>query len=156
MKRVIILRGVSGSGKTTYAFRLAQGNDNVIVSTDYFFMKSGKFVYEASKIQEAHSETLKNFIEVVTAGKHSTIFVDNTNTSVAELAPYAAIATAYGYSVKIITLIVSPNVAAERSSHRVPIEVIRKQASTLESNNPHIPRRWEHEIIVEEASKEVA
>lgn len=94
MKKVIILSGISGSGKSTYAKKLVGdsfGQEEctgvVVCSADHFFMQTGEYKFDASMLSLAHGECFKDFIEEVQRGT-SLVLVDNTNTSVAEIAPY--------------------------------------------------------------------
>lgn len=155
-KLVVILRGVAGSGKSRKTAELQSKTDGscITVSTDFFWMQDGSYKFDPARLSEAHGNTLRVFIQLVQKGEIENIFVDNTNTSLSELAPYAAIAVAYGYKVKIITMIVNPAVAAARCVHGTPYEVIHRQACMLEHHTSLLPKWWEHEVLVE--TKEAA
>ena len=97
-KQLILMRGISGSGKSTVAKKLV-GNGKIF-STDDFFMQDGKYNFDVSKIghyhklnQERTEEAMKNGI--------SPIVIDNTMTQAWEGAEYVKLADKYGYSVKI-------------------------------------------------------
>lgn len=67
-------------------------------------MRSYRF--DPAKLPEAHAQCLKKFIRTAqgnTGGAlGDVIIVDNTNSTVAEIAPYYAIAEAYGYDTRIL------------------------------------------------------
>lgn len=126
--RAIILCGIPGSGKSTYARKTYP--NHVILSADNYFMIDGVYRYDESKIQEAHSDCLRRFVHECEWGCHNLV-VDNTNTKVTDIAPYHAIATAYGYEVNILVIEADPEVAFQRNVHGVPLEMCRKMALRL-------------------------
>jgi len=126
--RVLILCGIPGSGKTTYA-RKAYPN-HVILSADDYFMVDGVYRYDEAKLQQAHGDCLRRFIGECQGGGHDLV-IDNTNTKPTDIAPYHAIATAYGYEVDILVIEAEPEVAFHRNIHGVPLEMCRVMASRL-------------------------
>src|SRR5574337_1008108 len=100
MKKIIIMRGVPGSGKSTKAKRLA-GETGVIFSTDDFFMREGQYVFDGKQIAKAHGWNQARAAVAMQQGI-SPIVVDNTNTVAWEAAPYVREATKNGYSVEFI------------------------------------------------------
>ena len=54
MRRVIIMRGLPGSGKSTEAKSYILTHGAVVVSADDFFMVAGKYRYNPAKIGDAH------------------------------------------------------------------------------------------------------
>lgn len=144
VKRVIIMRGVSGSGKSTYAKK--QFPNSTIVSADLYFERNGTYTFDRTKLPYAHQWCWKQFFEAVQRGDQ-TIVVDNTNTSVAEISPYILPAEAYGYSVEIITLEVDPATAAKRNIHQVSEEGVKRQFDRLVKEQKLFPPRWKHRVI---------
>lgn len=142
MRNVHIMQGVSGSGKTTYAGRNMP--DAKVVSADHYFMQKGKYVFNASRLKEAHATCLLNFITFVRDGLKE-IVVDNTNSTVAEIAPYYAIAEAHGYTVGVCTLVCDPRHAYERSKHGVPLSSIESMADRIRRMEP--PPWWNQNFI---------
>lgn len=144
--KVTILRGISGSGKSTYAKTL---NPDIILSADDFFMVNGTYKFDPALLSAAHGDCLRRFATLIDRPKDrapSHIVVDNTNTTVAEVAPYAALALAYGCELEIVT--VNPNlsweIGAERNAHNVPAEVIQNQWKRL--SEERLPIRWPQSI----------
>jgi len=98
-KELILMRGLSGSGKSFLAKQLA-GDTGIICSTDDFFMIDGVYQFDPKKLHENH---LKNQEKVEKAMTHnlSPIVVDNTNVMAWENKNYVELAKKYGYSVTI-------------------------------------------------------
>ncbi len=80
------------------------------------------------------------------------MIVDNTNTTVAEVAPYAALALAYGYDLEIVILECNPDVASARNVHGVSKKVVLKQMNRLESLQKQLPSWWKVRVVDEKAT----
>lgn len=145
MGKVIILRGVSGTGKSTYCE--AYINEAVVVSADHYFINAkGEYKFDPNHLGDAHGLCLRTYVDHLQHGDE-TIIVDNTNTSISEIAPYAALALAYGYELEIVTLLVDVEVAAARNVHNVPLETVRQQRRNLDNGTRQMPRWWPHKIV---------
>lgn len=147
MNEVIVLRGIPGSGKSTLI--KTRWPTAIIFSADSFFVCDGKYVYDPARAGEAHAWCLNRFISCAwpTRTVNHPIIVDNTNTTVAEFAPYAAIALAQRMAVKIVTLLCKLDVAAARNAHGVPVETIEEMHKNLLLHSFLIPKWWPHEIV---------
>lgn len=158
MTKVIILRGVSGSGKSTFVKK--NWPHAQVFSSDFFFMKDDKvYDFDAKKLPYAHGWCLRQFINALSAfnhkvamlpgfdGKNEVFVVDNTNTTIAEIAPYYAVAQAYGLNAEIITLDVDPRKAAARNTHNVPATTVDRQYQNLVKNAEQFPPFWVHRVI---------
>ncbi len=126
---VWIYSGLPGGGKsTTIAKRHAR---LPVCSSDHWFTKAGVYNFVPAEIGEAHGACLRKFVGlVIEAG--CDIVVDNTNTSVAEIAPYAALALAYGRKLQIVTVECDPEVAFARNVHGVTRETIAAMHKQLQ------------------------
>jgi predicted kinase len=151
-KNVVIMRGTSGSGKSTYARNFS--NVTILSSDDYWTRNGGDYKenFNVEKLGAAHAWNLRRFIDLLVHIKDitnidSTIVIDNTNTTIAELAPYYAVAQAFQVPVEIITLMVDPKIALARNVHGVPLKAHSAQYSRLVDNTPLIPRWWKHDIL---------
>ena len=133
-KTLIILRGVSGSGKTTFAEYLVsmlnKSYECEIFSADNYFYKNGKYEFDASKLSEAHSQCKQN-TKGAMKDAVSLVIVANTNTSEWEYKPYVDMANEYGYSV--VSLVVE-NLHGGKNVHGVPDEVLQKQKDKLKNS----------------------
>jgi predicted kinase len=147
--RVVIMRGIPGSGKSTYTAKLGGA---YVVSADHFFMEGGIYKFDATKLQEAHGACMRNFVKIITTpdwsrGYYPVVVVDNTNITVLEVAPYAALALAYGHEVEVVTVSADPYVAAARNSHGVPEPKVLDMHTRLQRETPHLLRRWNPRVI---------
>lgn len=155
---VVVLMGVSGAGKN-YFIDNNMPEANMIVSADTFFMKDGKYVFDAAKLGDAHSACFRKFIENVrlTADYASdgsvknttpgTLVVNNTNSSISEIAPYMAAAKAYGADASIICLRIDPVIAASRATHGAPLETIVKMAAKIDQTLKELSPWWAREVL---------
>jgi predicted ABC-type ATPase len=124
--KVIILSGVSGSGKSTYVNsvlgvateQIGGKGSRVKVSADDFFVdKLGAYCFDPRELSAAHGQCFRNFITHLCHGE-SLIVVDNTNTTACEIAPYVLGAEAWKYDVEIITLMCENDLDVERCAAR--------------------------------------
>lgn len=164
MFKVIILRGPSGCGKSTYVRRtldlhqapfdlpeLAWSQEHgyaKIVSSDSYFMIDGRYVFDPKKLGLSHGSCLLDFIAAM--GQYNTVVVDNTNTTVVEIAPYVAVAEAHNYSVEIHCLPyhkIAKDLEA-RNTHGVPESTILKQIQRLEASDPHLKSSFPRATVV--------
>jgi predicted kinase len=153
-KNVVIMRGTSGSGKSTYA-KAQIPEPKIILSSDDYWTRGGgdyKENFNVEKLGAAHAWNLRRYIDCLsfesrTRENDLTVVIDNTNTSIAELAPYYAVAQAFQVPVEIVTLMVDPKIALARNVHGVPLNAHSAQYSRLVDNTPLIPRWWKHSII---------
>ena len=143
---VMVLQGVSGSGKSTFA-RLPRGVKTVVVSADDYFMKGGVYRFDPSKLSDAHGSCLKRFVETLQAyyNIEVLVIVDNTSTTIAELAPYMACAGAWKHEAKVIRFDVDPVIAAGRNVHGVSAATVVSQLSRIQSER--LPPWWEVEVV---------
>ena len=57
---LILIQGLPGSGKSTFGKRLAKEIGAYMFEADDYFMKNGKYVFDQSKLHEAHKKCLQN------------------------------------------------------------------------------------------------
>jgi predicted kinase len=127
MKTLIILRGLPGSGKSTFANYMF--SNNIFEADQYFYNEDEKYNFDASKLHLAHKYCqlrVEHAMEanLISGGVYfSEIVVSNTSTTEKELEPYLELAKKYDYQV--VSLIVE-NRHSGVSKHNVPIETIEK------------------------------
>jgi len=129
MAKVIIMQGVPGSGKSTF-IRALPGKV-AVYSADHYFEHYGEYRFDPSKLGEAHAACMRGFIGQLGRYQNVTVVVDNTNTTVLEVAPYMAVAAAYGCEVEIVRVKCDPEVAAARNVHGVPLHAVRRMADNI-------------------------
>ena len=147
MKKVIIMRGCSGSGKSTWI----RNNypDATVVSADRCSIDDeGVCGFDATGVGEAHNQCLRKFVGLCEQNDYGVIIVDNTNIQVYEITPYYRIAEAFGWEVEIVCLMVHPDIAFKRNIHNVPEEIIHKMARNL--LEVKLPPWWKERVIYPE------
>jgi predicted kinase len=123
MKILILLRGLPGSGKSSFAKLIC----NQHVEADMFFMQGGKYNFDVTKLKQAH-EWCKNKTEDWMKKRYN-VAVSNTFTQEWEMETYYKLAEQYGYTV--YSLIVE-NRHGGVNEHGVPEETIEKMRNRFE------------------------
>ena len=129
-KILYIVRGIPGSGKSTFAKTLGGKH----FETDNFFMVDGEYKFDVTKLKAAH-EWCQNSVNTamilnITTDLNSTIVVSNTFTQEWEMKPYFDMAETYGY--RVFTLIVE-NRHGGVNQHGVPqdkLEIMKNRFET--------------------------
>lgn len=130
MEKVLyIVRGIPGSGKSTFAKSLGGAH----FEADMFFMKDGEYKFDMTKIKDAHKwcQDSVNTAMILnnTAGLNQTIVVSNTFTQEWEMKPYFEMADLHGY--KVFSIIVE-NRHGGVNEHNVPEEVLINMKNRFE------------------------
>jgi len=94
MKILYIVRGIPGSGKSTFANSL----DCPVFEADMYFMNDGEYKFDVSKIKLAHN-WCKLRVEHSMEDNLQKIAVSNTFTQEWEMEAYYEMAKQYGYTV---------------------------------------------------------
>lgn len=138
-----LLRGVSGSGKSSLAEELrvlyssvqetAWGANVFYASADNFFMQNGKYEFNPDLLSEAHykcyngiEEFMENY-EKYHIGQF-VVILDNTNTQEKHFKKYIDLAEKYGYT--IVSLVVE-NRHGNESVHNVDERTLERQEARL-------------------------
>jgi len=93
MKLMVIMRGLPGEGKSWVTKQLGL----LVCSADHYFESSGTYVFDASKLGEAHNACFNQARALAERGEN--FIVDNTNTTWKEMSRYVELALEFGYSV---------------------------------------------------------
>lgn len=133
-KVLIILRGLPGAGKSSFANSIWQSG--VIFEADkYFYDDDGTYNFDATKLHAAHKwcqSQVEHAMEYNLESNdqyYSEIVVSNTATTEKELEPYLKLAEKYNY--KVVSLIME-NRHGSRSIHGVPDETMTKMRNRFE------------------------
>lgn len=161
-KKVKILRGVPGCGKSTHVRCLkaewiecpppgTETRDFAVVSADVFFIgRDGVYRFNPKLLGQAHAQCLKDFTAFVTAKEDSGIgdlllVVDNTNTTVREMSTYVDLCKAHGIPFEIVTIDTPPEIAAHRNTHGVPVDKVFEMHRRLRA--AQIPSDWPQIVV---------
>lgn len=149
MRKVVIMSGISGSGKSRYAKLLISthidlgGASSAYSSADSYFMCGDVYNFDASKLSLAHGKCFRDFITHLQQ-ECELVVVDNTNTTESEISPYMLGASAFGYEAELITLqcatTTDVEVCASRNAHKVPLSVCSAQDSRILARR--LPPYW--------------
>lgn len=144
---VILMSGISGAGKDTWIQARFDAENALVVSADNYFMRDGVYTFDPSLLPAAHGKCLRDFVEVVRLSAFvrvstlpDNLIVNNTNLSTEELAPYVALASAYGFPIELVTIQCAPHIAAARSLHVNAIHVLKSMHDRLMARK--IPPFW--------------
>lgn len=130
---MVILRGVSGAGKSTRARELASRNmDTMICSADDYFTVGKHYLFNSANIGKAHAWCLGRAVAALEL-EVALVIIDNTNTQEWEMRPYIDAATYWNYEYEIEMIGQLSDTAlqtyAARNIHNVPLDTIRRQAA---------------------------
>ncbi|XP_028155121.1 NEDD4-binding protein 2 [Diabrotica virgifera virgifera] len=145
-KVLVILRGTPGSGKSFLGKKILEhtvGFDrnyqfHIMSSDDYFCQNPrGNYEYDVHKIEQAHNWNQQRTFEKVSRG-FSPIIIDNTNTQMWEMKPYATMATDFGYLIEILEpdthWCFNDKELSKRNIHGVPRQKIKDMIERYEKN----------------------
>lgn len=124
--KVIILQGLPGSGKSSFA----DTQDALVCSADSYHMTDKGYEFRPENQTLAHKECFKKFANAIYA-KSPYIIVDNTNTTIYEVLPYIVLARAFDYDVTLRRFNCSKVTSHSRNIHDVPFDVITKMDINL-------------------------
>jgi predicted kinase len=170
MPTMTIYRGLPGSGKSTLALAEIRRAPKLsaLASADHYFhlpRRSGGdracglsgghsscprpapgagYDFNPAELVHAHGFCLRTVVDGVHHGLD--VFVDNTNTSAVELAPYVALAQAYGYRVDIVHMDTPVDVCLARQTHGVPEVALRAMAARFERD---LPPWWPAQRVIQ-------
>lgn len=130
MPNCIILRGLPGSGKSTFGIHVGAW----ICSADLYFYKGDEYVFDRSLLPKAHEACWQRFCKYIDENRPD-VLLDNTNTTKKEYQRYVDYAKEHGYNVVILTVEtdLTDEELAKRNVHGVPVETIRRMRERMKS-----------------------
>jgi len=134
-KVLYIVRGLPGSGKSTFAKKLVNSDFLVCEADKYFIDKeTGEYKFDGSKIKDAHKycqDLVETYMKdsMVNDQWYREIAVSNTFTMEWEMNPYFELAKKYGY--KVFSIIVE-NRHNGKNVHGVPTDKIEQMKDRFE------------------------
>lgn len=126
--KLIILRGIPGCGKTSFAgFLVNNIYEAEIYAADDYWEKEGGYEFDLSKLHLAHKECQKN-VKGAMEDEVPVIIIHNTSTQNKELEPYLCLAKTYGYEVSVLVV---ENRHNGKDMHNVPEETLQRMTERL-------------------------
>ena len=120
MPTLTIVRGIPGSGKSTYAI----SKDGYHIESDMFFIKDGVYSFDGQKIAQAHQWCREKTCQLLDEGQD--VIVSNTFTQIWEMKPYLDMASE-DVSVKVVKV-----VGNFKNVHGVPDSVLDRMKARWE------------------------
>ena len=130
MKNVIILRGVSGSGKSSFANLIAEPKV-VCTADDYFTNDKGEYNFDANLLSYAHGDCMRRFTKALDDPNVTNIVVANTNCNPNDYNFY--IDEAKRVNVRVTSVILEKR-HDNSNIHSVPENVLENQHNRLIKN----------------------
>ena len=147
-KKLYVMRGVAGSGKSFIARKLA-GKNGVICSADdsHLDKETGEYNWKPERVKFSHQECRNKALKCVKNGV-PIVIIDNTNIKrweMFQLKPVILLAIEHNYEI----IIKEPDPTwyfyktafnsealfeRNRATHRVPLETIKKMIENYEPN----------------------
>jgi predicted kinase len=134
-KVLYIVRGLPGSGKSTFAKKLV-GSDFLVCEADKYFInkETGEYNFDVTKLKDAHKycyDLVETYMKdsLVNDQFYREIAVSNTFTQEWEMKPYFELAEKYGY--KIFCIIVE-NRHGGTNLHDVPEDKLKIMRNRFE------------------------
>ena len=126
MEKVLyIVRGIPGSGKSTFAKTLGGQHYEADM---YFINENGEYNFDVTKIKDAH-KWCQSFVETNMVLEYPKIVVSNTSTQEWEMEPYFKLAKEYGY--KTFSIVVE-NRHGGTNEHGVPEDKLEQMCNRFE------------------------
>lgn len=143
MSNIIILRGLPGAGKSTWAqlfldYAESQGMTAEHCSADHFFEdEEGNYNFNPRYIEDAHVSCYQSYTYALDE-EVDLIVVDNTNTQLWEVSPYRMEALNLGLKPVIVDVQAPVSVCQGRNIHGVPRDQVVKMFRRWED----VPKFW--------------
>lgn len=130
-KKLILVRGLPGSGKSNFAKFLVNNIPNGIhlETNQYFINGKGEYNFDSLYLKDAHKWCLHSTKTALESKIYSIVIVSNTFTQEWEFEKYIKLGEKFGYQVEVI---IKENRHNGNSIHNVPKETIKKMKNRFE------------------------
>lgn len=131
-KTFFLIRGASGSGKSTFARTLASMNPSHMIceADSYFIDRDGTYNFDATKLGAAH-KYCQNLFEQALKDSVSLVICSNTNVNRRDYQFYLDKAKEYGYTTHVVVV---ERHLGTKSVHNVPQETLDRQVANLRNS----------------------
>lgn len=126
---LVLVRGVPGSGKTTYVKKNLKGYKHF--EADQYFEKSGEYKFNVSELKNAHEECLNNTRKELEKGNK--VVVSNTFVRRWELDKYLSLARDLNKTVKVIRM-----TKQFKNEHGVPEDKVKEMKGNFQDYDGEI------------------
>lgn len=117
-----LMRGQSGSGKSTW-IRTNLPSDTIVCSADqYFYDSAGVYCFDPSKLSEAHDQCWRKAFNAID-NRMTPVAIDNTNANPDHAVRYLEAARVRGYTLVIVTCLTD---RMNRGIHGCPESTARR------------------------------
>jgi adenylate kinase family enzyme len=134
-KTLYIVRGLPGSGKSTFAEKLV-GDDFLVCEADKYFIdkETGDYNFDVTKLKDAHKycqDLVETYMKdsLINDQFYREIAVSNTFTQEWEMSPYFELAEKHGYKV-FVTIV--ENRHGGKNVHGVPDDKVEIMKNRIE------------------------
>lgn len=140
---LLILRGKSGAGKSTFCKMLKEIEPNLVHASADFIHEGtdGVYRFNPSKLGEGHGLCFRTVIHAL-LDRARLVVVDNTHTMNWELAPYIQAGSAFGYRTAMVRLEIDTATAVARNIHSVPEKSIKSMGDRFQEPMSFWPREY--------------
>lgn len=124
-QNLILLRGLPGSGKTSFATLISENGKYPVFSVDdYFTDENGNYEFIFNENHKAYAQCLKQTEDAVSKGT-TKVIVHNTFTMEWEIEPYMALTKKYTLQIFVLTV---EHYHTHKNKHGISEEQIKKMA----------------------------
>lgn len=163
---VDIMIAAPGAGKSKLAKELRKKEFTKIYSADSYFevlmeaevtpgVSKYEYKFDPSKLGEAHAKCLRDFSKDLVRSqakdprKEMNFVIDNTNSSLVEIAPYYSLARAYGHKAVFHRFLANrhelEHIYFPRNVHGVPLHAVMAIGQRVWEME--FPKFWEFELV---------
>lgn len=140
MTKLILIRGIPGSGKSTYARKIVPELGLPMLEADMFFInKFGNYEFNPKLIKVAHEWCYSSTVNLLNQGYG--VIVSNTFTQMWEMERYLKIPEMLpDVEIEVITMLTEYN-----NVHGVPEDKVEQMRNRFESIPADFP--WKHIVV---------